>query len=170
MLMVNHLSGFGIGGTVQTQVSGSTGSWSGSMSDNGGIAAAHDNNTSQATAAASRSVNANAVLANIIVDWGAGVTKLISRFRVYAPTDVGIWDTGTGTLTLRGSTDNFSTSDVSLYTASGLSDPGASGEHDINQRAGASIIVTTAYRYHKLELTSSIGKPIIAELVFYEER
>lgn len=153
------------GGTTQTVVDVTTdGTWSGTMSSNGGIAAAHDGSNVETGATSAKSSAANGVLATIIIDWGASNDKLISRFKVWSPSDTNMFDGGTGTLTLVGSTDNFSSSNDTLYTATSIAEPGFSGSIDINVTTA-----TTAYRYHKLELTATGGKPFNAELDFWEE-
>lgn len=164
MLMVNHLVGFNISrGTVQTLLAGSVGTWSGTMSANGGIAAVHDDVTNQAQAAGARSVN-NGDTSTIVVDWGDGVTKLISRVKLWNINDSNMFDGTTGIVSVKGSTDNFSSSSVTLYTASGISEPGAGGSLDLTMTTA-----TTAYRYHKIEINAGAGKACCAEADFYAE-
>lgn len=134
------------------------------------IANAFDGNTSQAYSTCATLQPSGAVPAHVGKDWGAGVTKTIRAFRAYAASDLGGAFTNSAnnnvTLKLQGSTDNFSSSIVDLYTSGSL---GAVGSHTVT----AGITTTTAYRYHRLLITEvaadSGGHTIsCAELELYE--
>lgn len=166
------MSRFGMGfiraaGAVQTPIAiASVSAWSGTMSLNGGIAAIRDGVTSQTLAASARSSQANGVKATAVVDWGAGVTKLLSQLKLHAPSDGTMFDGGTGTISIIGSTDNFVASNVTLFTATSIAEPGAGGFYLVER---ASIVTTTAYRYHKVEFTASGGKTACAEAAMWED-
>ena len=175
MLMLNNFSGFGVapaaaGGTVQTLVDRTTGTTIGNMTTYGGLAAAFDGTTSQAMAS-SCSINAGDRTTGYVgKDWGSGNTKLISGIRVYGPSDNSIdqLHSGTSTIELQGSTDNFSSSIVSLW-ANNFTDGSA-----LVLTYLSGFTVTTAYRYHRIKVTSSSGSTAtdnksVAELQFYEE-
>ena len=71
------------------------------------------------------------------------------------------------TFTLAGSTDNFSSSNVALFSGT-VSDPGAGGTHTVS-----SGITAGAYRYHKMTVqtnTTNSGQQFgqLAELEYYE--
>jgi hypothetical protein len=144
-------------------ISQGTGTAIGNMTLNGGLAAAFDGNLNQISAACAANGDTPC---NIGKDWGSGVTRTVVRFRVRTPSNFGDLRSngGSATITLRGSSDNFSASNVSLYSgASGA--PGASAWIDVT----SGINVSTAYRYHRLDIAQAgAGGCSIAELEFYE--
>ena len=173
MLMLNNFSGFGVapaGGTVQTLVDRTIGTRIGNMTGAGGLAAAFDGTTAQSSGNCAVIISGDRTIGYCGKDWGASVTKIISGFIAYGPSDYGIDQlyTGSSTIDLEGSTDNFSSSIVSLGT--------------ISFTDGAAVVVTkltgltatTAYRYHRVKITSSspttsTDNKSLAELQFYEE-
>jgi len=81
-------------------------------------------------------------------DWGVGVTKTITGFRLFPIADYYGYCTvtsGTMTIKLQGSTDNFVTSIVDLHSASGI----AQSTTNIYTVSSA-ITTTTSYRYHRI--------------------
>ncbi|GIL18564.1 MAG: hypothetical protein BroJett040_23150 [Oligoflexia bacterium] len=104
-------------------------------------------------------------------DWGSGVTKTITGFRVFPANDYFGYNTAGGsamTLKLQGSTDNFSSSIVDLYTDSSVT---ASTTNIVTVTSG--IVTTTAYRYHRIVLyeNSPYGgshSVLCSEVEFYE--
>ena len=172
MLMINNLIGFGASASevVQTLVDRTIGTRIGNMTQVGGLAAAFDGTTAQSSGNCAAIISGDRTIGYCGKDWGASVTKIISGFIAYGPSDYGIcqlW-TGSSTIDLEGSTDNFSSSIVSLGT--------------ISFTDGAAVVVTkltgltatTAYRYHRVKITSSdpstsVDNKTLAELVFYED-
>lgn len=137
----------------------------GGMTGGGGVAAAFDGNATQTGAASASSpaatagyVNANAVGK----DWGSGVTRTVTRFKVVASSDSSFNGGGVaGNLKLQGSND--STTWIDLYTAAFT---GAASEA-IDVSSG--IVTTTAYRYHRAVINGNgANNTRVAELEFYQ--
>ena len=143
-------------------VSQSAGTPIGNMTDGGGLAALFDGalNTAWGVGA-----SVGAVPATAGKDWGAGVTKKISRFRVRTPTDSSSLRGGSSeTLKLQGSTDNFASSIVDLYSGA-TGTPGVSTWIDVT----SGITTTTAYRYHRIHISANTAfNGFAAELEFFE--
>jgi hypothetical protein len=151
------------GGTAQ--VSQGAGTVLGNMTSGGGLAAAFDGTTSQTDAASAKSASKPAYVGK---DWGAGNTKIVARVDLYAPSDVS-FDRGGGsnscTITIQGSTDNFSASVVDLYTETFSATPAQV------KSITSGITQTTAYRYHRVKFDSIDGAVVnhaVAEVLFYE--
>lgn len=149
-------------------VSQAAGTAIGNLTGNGGLAAAFDGNTNQARAACADS--GSAVAAGYVgKDWGAGTTRVITSAVVDSADDNGFsnsFNTGTNTLVLQGSTDNFSGSVVDL----GTTVTAAEGASRLTETITASD-VSTAYRYHRIKITNSNGGTQVyccAEVVFTE--
>lgn len=156
---------------MQVVVSQAAGTAIGNATANGGLAAAYDGNTNQSEAASAMAEPASPTAgAYCGKDWGSGVTKTITGFVVTGSNDQGFQGFGVtgGTITaeLEGSTDNFSSSIVGLGSAS-ITDANSAV---ISKLTG--ITTTTAYRYHRIKLTSNLGSGSqrfdFAEVVFYE--
>ncbi len=145
-------------------VSGATGTAIGNMSGGGGLAAAFNGSNDSSTGGAVLSSGSGDATCG--KDWGSGNTKKIGRFRIRAPSDSGDFASGGGTavLKLQGSTDNFASSVVDLYTgATGA--PGAGAYTDVT----SGIDTSTAYRYHRVTIgTAGGGNRRLNELEFYE--
>jgi hypothetical protein len=137
----------------------------GNMTANGGLAAAFDGNIDQTHAASA--VDAVTEITYIGKDWGAGVTKIVSGFKAYGSNNWGFHyavDPDNVVITLQGSTDNFVSSIVDLGSSSVFTD---ANSLLISKLTG--IIVTTAYRYHRLKITPVPYINIAcAEAQFYE--
>lgn len=168
MLMVNQLIGFGAGSSaVQTLIDRTLGTTIGDMTSGGGLAAAFDGTTSQAFASSAyKSASATGYVGK---DWGVGNTKTVTGFVAYGSSNLGFEGEGaelTITITLQGSTDNFSSSTVSLGASAGTTN---SNGLVISKLTG--ITTTTAYRYHRLKIDAPTNtKEIIcAECQFYED-
>jgi hypothetical protein len=119
-----------------------------------------DNVTSSNTDAATAKNGVSSVYAG--KDWGSGVTKNISGFKIYATTDEGFGSLGsTITCTLYGSTDNSSWVNLGNTTAT-----------DANSLVVTKLTGLTPafYRYHKvvLSLPSAPNTMFCAEVQFYE--
>lgn len=157
----------------QTQVAQDAGTALGNMTYGGGLAAAFDGNTSQASTAASYTGGGVPVAAGYIgKDWGPDNSKIITGFKIWGMTDFG-YEAANGsstfsmTVTLQGSTDNFSASIVDLGSIT-FNDT-ASGTNLQEKLTG--VTATTAYRYHRLKVIRSdlsSGYYGVSEVQFFE--
>jgi hypothetical protein len=97
-------------------------------------------------------------------DWGVGNTKIIHKFWINNTAAQGFnYGGSTTTIKLQGSTDNFSSSIVDLYTTGSISDaPNSFVE------VTSGITTTTAYRYHRLHLSPIATDARVAEIKFWE--
>lgn len=150
-------------GRTLTLVPFGTGTVIGDMTSGGGNAVAFNGTTS--TAAASGARKNSTTTAFVGKNWGGGVTKIIGRFTVYGSSDFGVSDQASFTLKLQGSTDNFSSSVVDLYSSGSISD---SNGITVNRVEADGISVSTAYQYHRVLITISTGEVYVAEAEFYE--
>jgi hypothetical protein len=139
----------------------------GNMTGGGGLAAAFDGITSQASTAGA-ALNNSSSDGTVGKDWGSGNTKTINKAVIIGPNDTSIVrnsidSQGATTVYLEASTDNFSASTVSLASASTST---ASGEVVVLETSGAS-----AYRYHRIRVQAIDGSSdcFIAEVQFYED-
>lgn len=151
---------------TNTQISTSGKTPIGTMTENGGLAAAFDGTTSQANtaSAAFAAVPAAGYTANNVgIDWGSGVTKTVVEFRLWAPNNTAVNGGGGGaTIKLQGSPDNSAWTD--LYT-SGTVLSSASSTLTVN----SGITTTTAYRYHRIAINGNgTNGVLMAEVQFYE--
>jgi len=146
-----------------TLISASEGTAIGNMTGGGGLAAGFDSNTSQTSAAGPRGLGGLAS-AQIGKDWGSGVTKTITKFITYCPNDDGYrGDAAAISYKLQGSPNNSSWTDLYSGTLPAGSNQGAT-------TVTAGITTTTAYRYHRINLTgNSINALNIAEVQFFED-
>lgn len=157
-------------GGFQVFVPAAFGTAIGGMTAAGALAASFDGVTSQLDAACSQSgsIAAGFVTANAVgKDWGAGVTKTISKVIVYSPSDQNFLGPGGATTgKLQGSTDNFSSSVVDLMTAVAL----PTGFSQVVTVLAASITLSNAYRYHRF-VGNGNGTNLVrfAELQFFED-
>jgi hypothetical protein len=146
--------------------SGST--LSGNMTGGGGLSAIFDLDTSKNNLQSASGANTNSNDSFVVVDHGSA--KTIEQFVAYASTDAQGFDGDSGastiTFTLAGSTDNFSSSNVALFT--GTVADGAGAVHTVSTG-----ITRGAYRYHKmtvqtqtLNANEKFGR--LAQLEFYE--
>ncbi len=136
----------------------------------GGLAAAFDGNTSQVITSSACTTGTNNLSVTVGKDWGAGVTRTIRKMRVYASSDVGFTNSTNKAVTfkLQGSTDNFSSSIVDLYSTSFTSSAG----QVVSALSG--IDTSTAYRYHRILITETNGDAGghavgVTEIVFSED-
>lgn len=152
-------------------VSNSAGTAIGNMSGAGGLAAGFDNVTAQAASACASLTGAGNVTGTIGKDWGAGVTRTIAQFFLYAPSDFGFSKSADPTVIvkLRGSTDNFASSIVTLYTG-----PATAYASSSIVSVASGIDTSAAYRYHRVEIIEQAGDAgshvgaVAAELQFFE--
>jgi len=154
-----------IAGTSQTLIAAGDGTPIGDMTGDGGLAAAFDGDNSE-TFANSATI-ASATTAYVGKDWGGATTKLVTGFKVWGTNDQGFVPGSNPalTVTLQGSTDNFSSSIVSLGAAS---DTGDQNSLQIANLSGFD--TTTAFRYHRLKITHSATATQmgVAEVEFLE--
>ena len=172
MLQANQLIGFGAGGSaaVKTAVDRTAGTAIGNMTNAsyGGLAASFDGTTSQGWN--SCSVNL-ANTANIGKNWGSGNDKTICQYKVYLPNDAAMDSSAPdnhtiSVLDLHGSTDNFSSSDVTLSTPSDKTESTTGMSFTIEQ---SEITTTTAFQYHKVFIAhNGAAATAIAEIEFWE--
>jgi hypothetical protein len=136
----------------------------GTLTSNGGLAAAFDGTTTQAVSASARGPGGTSG-GYIGQNWGTNRT--ITGFRLTGTSDHGFIDTGAGNVTchLYGSTDNFSGSNVLLGSTTATAD--ANGLV-IEKFTG--ITTTTAYQYHRIHISHTNGTEgtAVAEVEFYE--
>ena len=148
------------GGITEAFVDRTAGTAIGNMSEVGGLAASFDGTLYKAAAACSRATDASNPRDGYIgKDWGSGVTKKISKFAVYCPTDAtfaGTAPTISVTLKLQGSTDNFSSSVVELSSDT-VSNNAYSTAFAVPQ---ADITTSTAYRYHRVLISHTANDRI----------
>lgn len=150
-------------GTVQRVIDRTLGTNIGNMTALGGLAAAFDGTTNQAnTACAARSAQGGTVGKN----WGAGNTKTVTGFAVHGSNNFGYGSDPTNvTLTLQGSSDNFS-SDVNNLGSIGpftdLADESAA-------RSLLTGLVEAPYQYHRVNITVTSSSTYCAEVVLYDD-
>ena len=150
-------------GAIQTLIDRSVGSRIGNMTALGGLAAAFDGNTNQAnTVCAGRSAPGGTVGKN----WGAGSTRTVTGFAVYGSNNFGYGSGATSvTLTLQGSSDNFS-SDINNLGSIG---PFTDLADESGGRALLSGLTEAAYQYHRVNISLSSSSSYCAEVQFFED-
>lgn len=129
----------------------------GNMTSAGALAIAFDGMTNEVAAICPQATTPGGATTygpNIGSDWGVGVTKTVTRFTLYAPTnDSFITGNVAGNVKLQGSANASSwtdlTADIALPTTTGAT---------LNVQAG--ITITTAYRYHRVIFAS--GAALVA--------
>lgn len=129
----------------------------------GGLSAAFDGNESQTETTSAR--KESATVAYIGLDWGSGNTKKVSAFWIKGSSDQGFVANinPTVTVTIQGSSDNFSSSVVDLGSASGTDSNGLVIQN-------VALDSSVAYRYHraKIEHNGAANPVLCAELKLYE--
>ena len=152
-----------------TKIDDSSSSYSGNMTNGGNLSAAFDGDTTKNNAASAQGANTNSNDSFIVVNHGSA--KTVTQFIAYASQDAQGFDGDSGgstiTFTLRGSTDNFSSSDVLLYTTTTAD--GAGKVFTV-----ASGITSGAYQYHKMTVqtdTTNAGQKFgqLAQLEYYSD-
>ena len=152
-----------------TKIDDSGSTKSGNMTANGGLAAIFDGDTTKNNSQVGSGANTSSNDSFVAVDHGSA--KTVTQFIAYGSSDAEGLDGDSGgstlTFTLVGSTDNFSSSNVTLFNGT-VSDPGAGGTHTVS-----SGITVGAFRYHKMTLqtnTTNSGEQFgqFAELEYYE--
>lgn len=152
---------------AQTLIAQATGTAFGDMTASGGLPAAFDGVTSQ-TAANSANPAAATIVAYIGKDWGIGVSKTVTGFKTWGTSDVGFQGAAdpTITITLYGS----NTAPTSSNNGTALGSASATDANGLLISALTGMTVTTAYRYHWLEIAQNAAAAGIytAEVEFYE--
>ena len=132
-------------------------------STGGGIAAAFDGVRikSSWTTSARKDPSTGAFVGQ---DWGSGNDKTVTKFMLWAPGDYTLAGTTADKYyKLQGSTDNFSSSIVDLYT-----DAATSISNNATYDVTSGITITTAYRYHRILFEGDGNGGAVAQLEFYE--
>lgn len=130
---------------------------------------AFDGTTSQ-NAAASAEKNTAPKTLKLGKDWGSGVTKTVSQYKIYGSSDQGFINADTAvsvTAKLFGSNTAFDSGGVQLHTAA-FTDP----DNGTVQTFNSGIDTSTAYRWHWVEIyrTTPSGSEYVdcAEVEFFE--
>jgi len=171
MLQTTQLVGFGAGGgggLTKTQIADGVGTAIGNLTGGGGLAAAYNGDTTENW---DNGANRGGNTAEIGKNWGSGNTKTICQYKVFLPSDVAMDSSATNNhtisvLDLHGSTDNFSSSDVTLSTPGDKTESEAGLSFTIEQ---SEITTTTAFQYHKIFIAhNGAAATSIAEIQFWE--
>ena len=169
-MIINRIGSYGKA-LVSTLVLRTAGTAIGNATSAGGLAAAFDGNESQASGACAAYYNLAGPKSStgyIGKNWGVGVTHSLSKAEIIGSTSYDcLYRSGsTCYLVLEGSTDNFSSSIVTLASTSFLDPDTGPHTYTITPPAGGA-----AYRYHRVSFqTSYSGNDdlYIAEVKFYE--
>lgn len=161
----NHNSAGGYyANTVRTMIDRTAGTAIGTMTTNGGLAAAFDGTTDQADASSASSVGSAAGTAG--KDWGSGVTKTVSQAKLYATNNADFYAGGNATvvdLTVEESSDGSSWTVIGTYSAA--SNSFSNGQIVTIETTGA-----TAKRYHRVQFESNgLNNNRCAEVQFFED-
>jgi hypothetical protein len=136
----------------------------GNMTGGGGLAAAFDGDNSKAYDACALT----STTGYCGIDWGSGNTKTITQMITIGSSDYGYNQAGsTISITIEGSTDNFSSSVVDLGGGTGnFTDATGTGSFKLLTPTS-----TTAYRYHraKIVLVGDTGGVHFAQVQFFED-
>lgn len=149
--------------TSQTQLSTSGKTLIGDYTVNGGLSAAFDGVTNQASSASATKATSTSGYNNTIgVDWGVGNSNIVARFIITAPNNSALLGGGGGsTVKLQGSNDNSTW--VDLYTTGTVL---ATSGSSIDVSSG--ITTSTAYRYHRINVNGNgTNGSFIAEVQFF---
>lgn len=144
---------------VKTAIAYNTGTVFGNTSGFGGNGAAFDNNFSQVITSCATVGSGTPIYVG--KDWGAGNAKIPAQFRVKSSSDQKFCDSaGTKaiTLTLAGSNDGSSYTDLSVINTTCAGDQPISSE----------LAVGTAYRYWRVTHSGGNTNSTICEVEFWE--
>lgn len=147
----------------QTQISQSAGTagWNESYSTTEQTTKAVDNDLTAGTSGTGGDDRFNR-------DWGSGVTKTITGFKIHTRDTSYGFNVGAGTIrfVVAGSTDNSTWVDIGdtgvVNDVTGLAD----GTSNISLLTG--LTTTTAYRYHRVKFTGVVTDLRLSQLYFYE--
>jgi len=166
MLQATHLIGFAArraAGSTPAVISGGTGTAIGNMTGGGGLSSGFDGNFSQSDSAGpNRAADVGNTLGK---DWGSGITKTITKIRVWAPSNCrfnGSSGQASGyTFKIQGSSDNSTFTDLGSTSST---------QTGLNEEVTVpATTTTTAYRYHRItcDITSlTSGYFALSELEF----
>lgn len=171
---VNQLIGFGArraaGGGVVTIIPGATGTSVGDLTNNGGLAAVFNDNTTQNFSSSGKAPS-TAGRGHAGKNWSSA--KTITRYVAYSPSDLGFDGNAAHTFTISLYGSNSAPSawtgtdfgGTQLATTSGI----AYGNATVHDKT-TGITTTTAYDYHWLMFVASAGSAniYVAEIDFYE--
>ena len=172
MLQTTQLAGFGAGGgagLTKTLIGDGVGTPIGNLTGQGGLAGSFDGVTDQGWNDGSFLASASG--GNIGKNWGSGNTKTICQYQFFLPNDFAMDSSPPANhtisvLDLHGSTDNFSSSDVTLSTPADKTDSTLGMNFLIEQ---AEIDTSTAFQYHKIFIThDGAASTLIVEVRFWE--
>ena len=125
----------------------------GNLTAAGGLAAAFDGDEDQTQALGA--YNSGTAEGFVGVDWGSGVTKVITTISIISSDNEG-WDAASNSglydFTLQGSSDNFSASIIDLGETLGAAEGGTS-----KQTVVVTATTLAAYRYHRVKITKQGG-------------
>ena len=127
-------------GASEQAVAQGAGTAIGDMTENGGLAAAFDSTTSQTFVNSATKTGASGIVGK---DWGAGVTKLIDKFKAYGPSTEGFFDSASPTdcvLKLEGSQNNSTW--TMLFTSPNFTD--SNGLSKTYTHAADTFVMTTS--------------------------
>ena len=146
---------------VSTQITAS-GAYIGDMTNNGGLAAAFDGITSQASTASAASPSQTTAYCG--QDEGAGNSATVTKVKVYGPNNTAPFDSNDRTIELYGSNTSPASDTDGTLIASGIYQGQVSAIGYINAPSN-----TTAYRYHWVRFVGSGSNAwYAAEVQFYE--
>lgn len=155
--------------TLGAAIAQGAGTAIGNATANGGLAASFDGTTSQAASASSKYAASSPADPLLIgKNHGSGVTKTIAGITVVGSSDQGFQQSVSGSITikLQGSTDNFSSSVVDLGTETFTDSAGKT----LTKTSG---FTATAFQYHRIHVTAGSGSGsqsfYVAECTFFEE-
>ena len=153
-----------------SQIDNRSSTVSGNMTNGGGLSAIFDGDTVKSNSEVAQGANTNDNDSFVVVDHGEA--KTVSKFIAFGSTDAegldGDSGSGTITFTLRGSTDNFSSSDVQLFQGTASESAGGLRSHEVN-----SGITSGAFQFHKMIVqtnTTNAGEKFgqLAQLQYFE--
>lgn len=138
----------------------------GDMINAGGLNAGFDGNTSQSrgSATCADKGSGDRTFGTIGIDWGVGVSYVVTQFKAWGATDAGfkdVFDTST-TIYLQGSPDNSSWTTLATDTFTDSA--------GLLRTVNTGINTSTAYRYHRLyieNVSDSTSDICCAEVEFY---
>ena len=148
---------------------------SGNMTNGGGLSAIFDGDRTKNNSQSASGANTNSNDSFVIVDHGS--PKNVAAFTAFASTDAQGFDGDSGgstiTFTLAGSTDNFSSSNVTLFSDTVADGAGKVYAINSSSTSGSQRITLGAYRYHKMTVqtnTTNSGQKYgqLAQLEFFE--
>ena len=158
-----------VGAQQLTLIPHGTGTITGNMTWNAGISVAFDG-TKGGAGYANGARKDPSTGSHLGKDWGSGNTKTVTAFKIWGVNNYRIFgDTASRYIKLQGSTDGFSSSNVTLYTISAGSmtngtDSSTVPKHDVS----SGITTSTAYRYHRIYAEGDGNGGSVSEIQFYE--